>query len=57
MSATEDNTTRREGVLTTYCHFVNYLLKSYAHDDVIAEAEADLMNQKQPENISSVCYT
>lgn len=37
-SATEDNTSHKEGALKVYCRSVNYLLETNATDDVIAEA-------------------
>lgn len=57
MSATEDNTTHKEATLTAYCQVVKYLLETNATDDVIAGAEADIMNYKQTENMSAIPYS
>lgn len=46
-----------EGKLTSYCQLVNYVLEAYASSDVIAEAEGDITNYKQPENMSAVRYS
>lgn len=45
-SATEEYKTHKEGTLKTACQAVNYLLESYATDNVIAETEADIINFK-----------
>lgn len=37
MSATENNTTYKEGTLTTYRKVVNYLLENYETDNPIAK--------------------
>lgn len=42
-SALVENDAHREGKLTGYCQITNYLLKFFAADDIIAEAEADIM--------------
>lgn len=39
---------RQEGNLTSYCEAVNYLLPTYLTDDIIAEADMDVINFKQP---------
>lgn len=56
ISAIEENDSRNEEKLQTYCQIGNYLFNIYAIDDVIAEAEADIMNYKKPGGISAVCY-
>lgn len=33
-----------EGMLTSYCQVVKYLLNAYATDDIIAEVEADIIS-------------
>lgn len=57
MSTTESNTIDKEGILTTHWQVFNYVLEAYTTDDVIAEAESDIMNYKQPKNMSAVCYS
>lgn len=56
VSVTEDNNTHKAETLTTYCQAVRYLLESWAADDAIAEAVTDIINNKQPENMSAVRY-
>lgn len=48
---------RQEGCLTSYCEVVNYLLTIYATDDVITEAEADILNFKQTQSMTAMCYS
>lgn len=43
-----------EGTLTTYHQVVNYMLETYATDNVIAEAEAGITNFKQPARSTAV---
>lgn len=57
MRATEDNGTHKGETMTSYCQAVSYVLQTYATDDVISEAEADVMNDKQPENMCAVRYS
>lgn len=45
-----------KGKLTSYSSAVNYLLQTYASDDVIAEAEADLRHFTQTRNITPQEY-
>lgn len=52
--ATDDSTTHKYWTLTTYCRMFSYLLETYATDDVIAEAEGEIMYYKQPENMSAI---
>lgn len=40
----------QEGALTSYGEAVNQLLETYATEDVIAEANADMMQLTQPSN-------
>lgn len=51
MSGTEDNTNHREEALTAHCQVFNYVLETYATDNVIAEAKADIISDKQPEGV------
>lgn len=44
VSATDNNTTHRQGTLIIYCQAVNYLLEAYAAVHVIAVAEDDILN-------------
>lgn len=48
MSTTKDSNTHKEETLITYYQVVNYLLETYETDDVISEAEADIMDYKLP---------
>lgn len=57
MSASEDNDAHKEGTLTPYCQVANYLHETYATDDVITEAEANIMIYKQPGTMSAVPYS
>lgn len=36
--------------VTSYCEAVNFLLKTYATDDVINQADVDMMRFTQPSN-------
>ena len=45
------------GRLTSYCEVVQYLLFTYATDDVIAEAHSDLQSFKQAPNVNPVAYS
>lgn len=47
---------RQEGQLTSYCQVVNYLLPTYAADVIIAEADLNIVNLKQPAGQSAVEY-
>lgn len=46
----------KEGTLTTYCEVVNYLLETYATDDVIAETDAEILRFTQPPTKSPTEY-
>lgn len=46
----------KEGGLTSYCHVVKYLLATYGTDDIIAEAEMDMMNVNERDGWSTVKY-
>lgn len=48
---------QKEGTVTLYCEAVNYFLETYATDDVIAEADDDMMRFTQPSNKSPTEYT
>lgn len=48
MRASVEGNAHEEGKLISSCQIVNYLLVSYATDDVIAESEADITNYKKP---------
>lgn len=43
--------------MTVYCQDVSYLLENYETDAVIGEAEADIMNYKQPKNTVKIRYS
>lgn len=47
---------KQEAELTTYCKAVKYLLKTYATNDVISEADAEITNFKQPTGMTAVCH-
>lgn len=57
LGAIKENNLYKERSLTAYCQAVNYLLETYATDDVIAEEEADLMKYNQLIHMSTVCYS
>lgn len=57
MSSLVEDTALEEGKLTRYCQVVSYLLDTCATDDVIEEAEADITYYRQPESMSTVCYS
>lgn len=48
---------QKEGALTTYCKLLNYLLETYATNDVIAESDAEIMHYTQPPNKTPAGYT
>lgn len=39
---------QKEGNLTSYCEAVNYLIETYATEDVIAKTDANMMLSTQP---------
>lgn len=45
---TSSSPARQEEKLTPYCKLANYLLATYAADDVIVEPNIDIMNFKKP---------
>lgn len=47
---------QKEGIVTSYCKVVNYLVETYETDDVIAEADADMMRFTLPSNKSPAEY-
>lgn len=49
--ATKEDDPQKERKLMTYCKVVSYLIATYASDDVMANAEADITNFKQPEGM------
>lgn len=57
MSDIEDSNTQKQKTLTDYCQVVNYLLETYASNDVFAKAEAEIMNYKQAEHQSRVWFS
>lgn len=57
MSATEENGAHEKWKLITYRQSVSYLFDTYRTDDIIAEAEADVINYKQPGNMYAVYYS
>lgn len=44
------------GKLTSYCQVVHNLLNNYATDNIIVEANADIMNYKQPQDLNAIDY-
>lgn len=46
----------QQSSLTTYCHVVSYLLKTYAADDVIAEAVAGIVRFRQQDHMSLTSF-
>lgn len=56
MRATEDHTNHKEGTSKTYRQDANYLLETCTTDDFITEADVDIMNNKQPNNMSEARY-
>lgn len=42
--------------LTSFCKVANYLLETYSTDNIIAKADMDKANFKQPTSQSSVQY-
>lgn len=42
--------------MSTYCEVVQYLIRTYASDDIIAQAEAELVNFRQPSNMNEETY-
>lgn len=55
--AIENDDHQREEKLNSSCTSVNYLLLTKVIKDVIAEAEAKIMNFKEPEYTSAVRYS
>lgn len=55
-SATKEDDPQQKGKLKTYCQLVNYLLITYATDDVIEDVEAEITNFEQPEGMFAVRY-
>lgn len=53
---TRKDDSQSEGRLTTYCQVVCYLLATYATDNVIAEAKANITSFYQSENKSATRY-
>lgn len=47
---------KKEGTLTAYCEAVNYLLETYATDDMIVETDANMMLFTNPFNKSGTEY-
>lgn len=44
----ETQSLQKEGTVTSYYEAVNYLLETYATDDVITKTDADMMSFTQP---------
>lgn len=57
IGAIEKGNPYKEGEMTTYSQVVNYLLVTFATNDVRAEAETKITNEKQSEHMSAVKYT
>lgn len=51
------NKCQKEGRVTYYCDAINNVLKTYETDDVIAEAESNMMLFTQTSNKSHTEYT
>lgn len=47
---------KKESTVTSYCGAVNYLLKTYVTDDVIAEMDAHMRQFNPPSNKSLAEY-
>lgn len=47
---------RQQEKLKSYCKVSNYLLATYAMDDIIVEADMNIMSLKQPAGPSKVKY-
>lgn len=56
MSAAEDRRGLKKKSLKTYLQLVKKFLRTYASDDVIEHAEADIMNYKQLESMFTIFY-
>lgn len=52
--ATKEDHAEKKGNLTKYSQLVNYLLADNSTKDVIAKAEPDIINFKQPEGLSAL---
>lgn len=46
----------REGKLTSYRQMVKYLLNIYGKDDIVVEADADIIIYKQPKDLNDIDY-
>lgn len=46
----------KEGKVTSYCEAVNYLLQTYATDDLIAETYSDMMQTARLSSNSPTAY-
>lgn len=46
----------KEGSLSTNCEVVQYLIRKYASDDIIAQTEPDLVKFNQPSNMKKETY-
>lgn len=47
---------QKEGTVTSYCEAVEYLLGTYAMDDVLTETDAGMMGFTQPSSKSPTEY-
>lgn len=52
----DERNSQPEGRLTTYGEATNYLLETYAADNVTDEAEAEITSLKQPADMTSAGY-
>lgn len=50
-------TTDRKNNITMCCQMANLLSEIYATKDVIAEADAEIVNLQQPAAMTAVCYS
>lgn len=55
-SWTSNKSSRDTSKLTTYCEVVQYLLRTYSTDDIIAEVEASLMRFTQGDRMNETDY-
>lgn len=53
----ESHSRQEEGAVSSYCEAVNYLLATYAPEDVIGKTDADVMRFTKPPHKSPTQYT
>lgn len=47
---------RQERRFVSHCQVIYYLLKSYASDDLVAEANADTFTYRHPQDLNAINY-